>query len=298
MLKTRGLRKAYGDFQVLRGLDLTVRKGNIYGFLGRNGAGKTTAIQVLMGILKPNSGQIELFGDHVNRPGIKHKKRIGYVSQEQFFYPWMSCRYLGAFVSRFYPTWDDKWFAHLLRVFDLPPNRKVVNLSQGMRVKLALALALAHRPTLLILDEPTSGLDPAARREFLELVSHQAVTEQRTTFFSSHIVEEVERIANRIGILESGRICFEGDLEALRHSVRQITIAEPDTEPDEVAHIRFYRDLEKDGFQLLAHQPGNPVYILRGSSRAWASWSERYPTEWLSLEDIFLALTVDRFSSS
>ena len=290
LLRTINLEKSYGSYQVLRGLNLAVREGNIYGFLGRNGAGKTTTIQMLMGIQKPDGGALELFGKRVKRPTITQKRHIGYVSQEQFFYPWMSCAYLGKFVSRFYPTWDQAWFQHLLKVFDLPPKRKVINLSQGMRVKLALALALAHRPEMLILDEPTSGLDPAARREFLELVRFQANSEGRTTFFSSHIVEEVERISTRIGILEEGLLCYEGDLQTLRETVRGVTFGDPGRQLD--AEEQAMIDAGLADFEVLVHQEYSPDYVLRGDARAWATLGME--TRPLDLEDIFLALTVDR----
>ncbi len=294
LLRTYNLRKSYGSYQVLKGLNLAVRRGNIYGFLGRNGAGKTTTIQALMGIQGADSGVIEFFGQKVRRPGISQKRRIGYVSQEQFFYQWMECGYIGRFVGRFYPTWDEAWFKHLLEIFDLPPKRKIINLSQGMKVKLALALALAHRPDILILDEPTSGLDPAARREFLELVSRQAHSEERTTFFSSHIVEEVERIANRVGILEEGRLCYEGDVDTLRQSVRRIHLQKDGVQLSDDRVVDVLTDLKSDGCDILADHPDRYEFIVQGDARAWDKWDGVFPSESLSLEDIFLALTVDR----
>jgi ABC-2 type transport system ATP-binding protein len=204
VLSTRGLKRAFGKVQAVDGLDLSVQTGEIYGFLGVNGAGKTTAIRMLMGIIKPDAGV------------------IGYVSQEQTFYPWMTCRMLGRFVGGLYPTWDKEEFERLLRVLDLPPDRKSSQLSGGMRVKLALALALAPRPALLILDEPTSGLDPLARREFLNIIRQQAREHRRTTLFSSHIIGEIERVADRVGIIHRGRMCFEGSLDELRASIRLV----------------------------------------------------------------------------
>jgi len=247
-----------------------------------------------MGIQGADSGVIELFGKRVRRPDIQQKQRIGYVSQEQFFYPWMQCHYLGRFVGRFYPRWDQAWFDHLLNMFDLPPKRKVANLSQGMRVKLALALALAHHPDILILDEPTSGLDPAARREFLELVSRQAHSEERTTFFSSHIVEEVERIANRVGILEEGRLCYEGDVDTLRHTIRKIYFYVDEEPVSREMLDTILAEMKADGCEILADHSEGPEYIVRADPGVWDKWESHFPTESLSLEDIFLALTVDR----
>lgn len=222
VLRTDGLSRSFGKVAAVEQLGLTVREGEIYGFLGMNGAGKTTTIRMLMGIIKPSAGQIELLGQRTRRTSIKQKQSIGYVSQEQNFYPWMTGRGLGRFVGGFYPSWDAAEFDRLLRVLEVPSDRKVSQLSGGMRVKLALALALAPRPALLILDEPTSGLDPVARREFLDLIQRQARDHRRTTFFSSHILGEVERVADRVGIIHQGRMRYEGDLETLRNSVRQV----------------------------------------------------------------------------
>ena len=222
VVRTVGLRKHFGRMVALDGVDLTVREGEIYGFLGRNGAGKTTTIRALIGILSPDAGQMELLGRAVRRVDVKTKQRIGYVSQEPHCYEWMTARGLGQFVAGFYPTWDSAEYDRLLGVLELPPHRRFSHLSGGMRMKLSLALALAHRPALLILDEPTAGLDPVARREFLELIVSQARNHGRTTFFSTHLIDEVERVADRVGIIDRGRMRYEGSVTALRAEVRRI----------------------------------------------------------------------------
>jgi ABC-type multidrug transport system ATPase subunit len=177
---------------------------------------------MLMGLIRPDAGRINLLEFRGRRIGTKQKQRIGYVSQEQHFYSWMTCQALGKFVSGFYPTWDNAEFDRLLKLLDLPPRRKAGQLSGGMRVKLALALALAHRPLILILDEPTSGLDPVSRREFLEIIRRQARVNNRTTFFSSHLIDEVERVADRVGIIHRGKLRYDGDIETLQASVRRV----------------------------------------------------------------------------
>jgi ABC-2 type transport system ATP-binding protein len=219
VLEIQGLVKRYGKVTALSGLDLAVQPGEVYGFLGRNGAGKTTTIRILMGITRADAGTIRIF-EESSRDLLKLRQKIGYVAQEQNFYGWMTPKVLGRFVRGFYPTWEDAEFARLLRTLDLPADRKARTFSGGMKAKLALALALAHRPELLVLDEPTAGLDPVARREFLEIIRDQAERTGRTTFFSSHILGEVERVADRVGIVDDGRMRYEGPLADLSRRAR------------------------------------------------------------------------------
>lgn len=261
------------------GVDLNVHEGEIYGFLGVNGAGKTTTIRMLLGIIAAEQGTISLLGETTRRTSVAQKRRIGYVSQEQYFYPWMTGRTLGRFVGAFYPTWDKEEFSRLLSVLQVPEERRVSQLSGGMRAKLALALALAPHPAVLILDEPTAGLDPLARREFMQLIVSQARQHRRTTFFSSHLIDEVERCADRVGIIHEGRMRFEGALAELRETVRRVRVpAGLDFTPT----FETWRE-ESSGSER--------VWILRAPV---AAWNEFVPppgsaVEFLSLEDAFIA---------
>jgi len=279
VLEVRGLVRTYGAVRAVDGLDLTVRQGEIYGFLGRNGAGKTTTIRMLMGIIRPDRGTITLQGRSVRRPTVAQKRLIGYVAQEQHFYPWMTCEALGRFVGGFYPSWDAAEFRHLLEVFELPARRKVSQLSHGTRVKLALALAIAPRPPLLILDEPTAGLDPVARREFLEITRRHAHAAGQTVFFSSHLVEEVERVADRVGIIDRGRLVYEGGLDELRASVRGAAV-DPESPLD-----------PPPPFRVLRAAPGEPA-VLMAPPEAWDANPElrERASQRLSLDDMFIAL--------
>jgi ABC-2 type transport system ATP-binding protein len=290
VLAAHGLKRSFGNVRAVDGLDLSVRAGEIYGFLGINGAGKTTTIRMLMGIIKPEQGTIELLGERTRRTTVRQKQSIGYVSQEQTFYPWMTCAELGRFVGGFYPSWEREEFDRLLRVLELPPERKASQLSGGMRVKLALALALAPRPALLVLDEPTSGLDPVARREFLEIIQRQARDHGRTTFFSSHLVGEVERVADRVGIIHNGKMRYEGDLATLRETIRLVNLPafRPTDAPGEIA---MATDTVPPGFDLLREETRDGVrsVVLRAPLGAWQSY-ESAQVQTLTLEDIFIAL--------
>jgi ABC-2 type transport system ATP-binding protein len=311
MLRTAGLTRSFGAVHAVESLDLSVYGGEIYGFLGVNGAGKTTTIRMLMGIIKPDRGSIELLGQRARRISIQQKQSIGYVAQEQTFYSWMTCRALGQFVGGLYPSWDASEFDRLLRVLELPSHRKVSQLSHGMRMKLALALALAPRPPLLILDEPTAGLDPVARREFLDFIDRQAHDERRTTFFSSHLIDEVERVADRVGIIHRGRMRYEGRLDTLRASVRRLRFpttasAPPPAPPIDAPAAAPPPPALTDslstaaavtlppGFEVLRDETRDGVRTLVVHAPA-ASWRGFVPPAGaeltrLPLEDIFIAL--------
>jgi ABC-2 type transport system ATP-binding protein len=268
--RLENIKRRFGKVQALDGLSITVQQGEVYGFLGRNGAGKTTALRVLMGIIRPDEGLVEFFGQRVKRVTPSLKRRIGYVSQEPTFYTWMNAERLGRFVSSFYPTWDNREFIRLLEILDVPKDRRAAELSGGTRAKLGLALALAPRPELLLLDEPTAGLDPVARAEF----NDQLVSLQRergtTVFFSSHLVGEVEQLAQRVGIVQAGKTRFEGDTAALRACVRRII--NPQSNP-------------LDGFERLR----GDIYRAEASHWDHTVWPEGTEIQLLSLEDIFLA---------
>lgn len=270
-IRLTDLRVRYGRVRALDGLSLAVARGEIYGFLGRNGAGKTTTLRVLMGIVGADGGTIELFGRPMKRVSVATKRGIGYVSQEQNFYPWMTPAQLGRFVAAFYPTWDDVEYARLLRVLDVPPDRRSGTLSGGTRTKLGLALALAPRPPLLLLDEPTAGLDPVARREFNDLVASMAAERGTTVFLSSHLVDEVEGIATRVGIVQAGRMSIEGRVDELRERVRRVRSAVPLELPPGFTRVRA------------------DVWLADGTLWSTAVWPEGTSVEPLPLEEIFLA---------
>ncbi len=304
ILELRALVKEYGRVQALDGLDLTVCEGEVFGFLGRNGAGKSTAIRVIMGITRATCGEVRLFGQAGARgkDRIRQRQRIGYVAQEQSFYGWMTPRQLGRFVGGFYPTWDNSEFERLLGALELPATRKTSTFSGGMKVKLALALALAHRPALLVLDEPTAGLDPVARREFLEMVSAQAAVSQRTTFFSTHLVDEIEAAAHRVGIVDGGRAVFVGSRAELLERVCCVSApviegAPPPVPPPlelggEGATLRALRDEIVDGQRVIAVTAVEPSALT-----AWLDGASGWAPKTLTFEEAFIELVGARGSA-
>ena len=304
ILRTRDLRLSYGRHLAVDGLSLNVRRGEIYGFLGRNGAGKTSTIRMIMGIGVADAGTIEFNGQVLRRIGNNEKRQIGYVSQEQFFYPWMTCQRIGKFVGGLFPTWDSDEFLRLMTVLDLPLKRKIAHLSGGMKVKLALALALSHRPEILVLDEPTAGLDPVARREFLDIIRRQAQQMGRTTFFSSHLIDEVERVSDTVGIIHRGRLRFEGPLDELAKQVREVPaemLTLGDTPEQHMENLAlppsWSNESESQGLGLHFLGPGldgRLTQLFQGTPEAWQQAAERgIVSETLSLEDAFVALARD-----
>lgn len=290
VIEVRGLTKRYGALPALRGLDLTVRPGDVYGFLGRNGAGKSTTIRILMGITRPSGGSVRMFGEPGGRDLVSWRRRIGYVAQEQSFYGWMTALTLGRFVRGFYPRWDDGEFARLLRVLEVPPSQRIRTLSGGTKVKLALAVALAHRPPLLLLDEPTAGLDPVARRELLEIVRDDAERSGRTTFFSSHLVDEIELVARRVAILDDGRARYEGDVQALVERVRVVRASElTDPAPLHQAiaelELAVRHEEVREGERRIVVETDEPARYDALAARAPDAVIELLP-----LEEVFIAM--------
>ena len=222
ILQTTDLCHSFGKIKAVDHLNLRITEGEIYGFLGLNGAGKTTTIQMILGVLGVDFGTIELFGEVNKRTTVKQKQQIGFVSQEQNIYPWMTAEVAGKFVKGLYPNWDQEEYVRLLEVFEIPSKQKFSTFSGGMKMKLAFALAVAPRPKILILDEPTAGMDPVARREFLQIIKRQSKKSGCTVFFSSHLLDEVEFIADTVGIIHKGKMKFEGNLDLLQQRVRRV----------------------------------------------------------------------------
>jgi ABC-2 type transport system ATP-binding protein len=233
VIETKGLVKRFGAFEALRGLDLAVPAGSICGFVGRNGAGKTTTIKALLGMLFPTEGTAHVFGLPCSDrdSGVAIRLRTGFVSDEKDLYDFMTVEEMTAFTAGFYPGWRKDLADKYLRSFDLPPNRKVKALSRGMRTKLALLLAFSRGAELLILDEATSGLDPVAQEEVLQAIVGHVARENMTVFFSSHQIAEVEQIADRVALIDKGRLVVSAALDDLRETWRRVQLVFPGDAP-------------------------------------------------------------------
>jgi ABC-2 type transport system ATP-binding protein len=214
ILKITKLRKEYPEF-VLDDIHWNVPKGYVMGLIGPNGAGKTTTIKLVMNLIKSDGGRVEVFGlDNIqNEKQIKN--RIGYVGEEQYFYEHQSAKWTGEFVSHFYDQWDRERYQSLLEQFEIPLKKRIRKFSKGMKVKLSLSIALSHNPELIMLDEPTSGLDPIIRREVIDFLKAFTEDNDKTVILSSHITDDVSRIADFITYMINGRIVMTESKDAL-----------------------------------------------------------------------------------
>ncbi|MHC4741821.1 MAG: ABC transporter ATP-binding protein [Planctomycetota bacterium] len=219
-----GLHFSYGRKRVLKGLDLEVPPGSIFGFLGRNGTGKTTTIKALLGLQRPQAGKCTIAGLDCVSDTLEVRRRIGFMAEDQQMYGWMKVERIIKWVAGFYPNWDYKFSDELVDILRLSKNTKVKALSKGQNSSLALLLALGHHPDIVILDDPTLGLDPIARKDFLRHVIDLLQSNGVTVFFSSHLLYEIEPVADHIAILENGRIIKTGKTEELRESVRKFIL--------------------------------------------------------------------------
>jgi ABC-2 type transport system ATP-binding protein len=226
IIEANQLTKSFKGQPALRGLDLRVPPGSIFGFLGRNGAGKTTTIKTLMGLLRCDSGTAHVFGVRVTEAdrSVEIRRRIGFVTEDKELYPYMTVEQVIRFTRPLFPKWREDLERRYLRMFELPRERKIPDLSKGMRSKLMLLLAISRGAELLILDEPTDGLDPAATEEVLRELVDISASGGTTMFFSSHQLSEVELIADHIGIIDQGRMVACGELDEMKARYRRVQV--------------------------------------------------------------------------
>jgi ABC-2 type transport system ATP-binding protein len=295
-IRAESLTKKFRSVQALNGLDLSVPEGSMYALVGPNGAGKTTAIKILMNILRPTTGRAEVLGRDSRKVHGSVFCSVGYVSENQKLPDWMRVDFFLNYLRPFYPTWDRDLEKDLVKRFDLPRDRKLKQLSRGMRMKAALAGALAFRPKLIILDEPLGGLDPLVRDELIEGLLDRAA--EATVFISSHDLGDIESFASHVGYLEDGRLVFSEQMSALAARFREIELtfdsppALPGTYPDSwlqvnsaAAVVRFVESQFDE-----ARTPAQIAHVFGPARNA-----EFTP---MSLRSIFLAMAKARRRSS
>jgi len=224
IITTQNLTKRFGSLVAVDNLSLAVPDGSIFAFLGPNGAGKTTTIKLLLNLVEPTGGSSEIFGVKSNRLGPTEFEQIGYVSENQKIYEWMTVKQLVAFCKPLYPAWDDAFCDRLIKQFELPLDRTIGGFSRGMKIKAAFLVALAYRPRLLILDEPFTGLDPLVRDELIQGILELTTSEHWTVFISSHDIHEVEMLADTVGLLDKGKLVLNEPLDSLQARFRKVTV--------------------------------------------------------------------------
>jgi ABC-2 type transport system ATP-binding protein len=223
VIETIELKKNYGNHEAVRSLNLSVQAGSVCAFLGQNGAGKSSTIKMLLGIIHPTSGKGTIFGHRIDkeRESLLIRERVAFVAEDKRLYDYMSVSEIIRFTRSFFPRWNQTLETDLLKRFELPRERKIRQLSKGMRTKLALLLGFARGCELLILDEPTEGLDPVAIEDVLQIVVSLAA-EGTTIFFSSHQIAEVEQVADHVLMIDRGKLVLDAPLDRIKEQYRQI----------------------------------------------------------------------------
>ncbi len=281
---TEKLVKVYSEVRAVDGLTMNVPRGVAYGFLGRNGAGKTSTIKTLLGLARPTAGKGTVLGFSIGCEQVAILERTAFVSESKTLYGNLTPRELVRFTRGFYPNWSDQAVAKYSRVFEIPMDRPFAKLSQGNRTKVYLLLALSQGADLLVLDEPGMGLDPVVVDEFLRVLVEDVIGEGRTVFISSHQLADVEQIADWVGLIDHGRLLLEARLDDIKSQFRWVTVAGnalPPTKSPEVLLVATEGDFCK---YLVKKDAGAFAAELSGQGATIAGVSP------LGLREIFLAL--------
>jgi len=294
-----GISKKYGARVALSELGLAVPRGSFFALLGPNGAGKTTTLRLLIGLIRPDSGRGEVLGNVIGAgyPSVELKQRIGYVAESNPLYGRMTTAELLDFVRGLNPRWNRRLVQRYLDLFRLPLNVAVRHMSTGMRAQLALTVAMAGDPELLILDEPTHGLDPLRRHEYLQALLADSMESGRTILMASHDLHQVERLADHVAILNDGRLLVSAPLDELKDNERRVRVAVArgaagsDLEP-RLRQLPGVRRVTREGDGYLLHVSGNADEILRRLAAMPDVRGVQAHEE--SLEEIFLSYVAER----
>lgn len=286
IIAVQGLRKRFGATDAVNGVDFTVPQGCVCGFLGRNGAGKTITIKMLLGMMHADGGEARIFGEPIGTEAasVRVRQRTGFVAEVKEFYPFMTVRQMIDFNRAFYPQWQDRWEQRCLKDYELPLGQKTGRLSKGTRSKLALLLAFSRGADLLILDEPSEGLDPVAVEIFLEHLVALAA-EGRTVFFSSHQLDEVEQVCERVCLIDQGQTVLETDLDELKTRIRKVSLTFPDSVPETIFDEMAVKRLKVRGRSASLLIDGDAEALEAQARAAGATSIEFAP---VNLKEIFL----------
>lgn len=224
VVEVSDLHRRFGKKEALQGVDLSIPKGLVFGLVGENGAGKTTLLKHLLGLLKPTSGTVSVLGLNPVQEPAAVLENIGYLSESRDLPAWMRIDQYMNYWRGFYPNWDQKYATELIDMFDLNPTQRLKTLSRGQLARVGLLGAIAHRPQLLLLDEPSSGLDPVVRRDILAAIIRTVADDGRTVLFSSHLLDEVQRVSDHVAMLHEGRLLLSDRLESVLDNHSRVTI--------------------------------------------------------------------------
>jgi ABC-2 type transport system ATP-binding protein len=283
-IELTGIRKHFGATAAVRDLTIRIPAGTTFGFIGPNGAGKTTTIKMLMGMLRPSGGQVRVLGLDPLADPVTLKQRVGYVPEFHAIYRSMRVGDVIAFCRRLFAQWNHGLVVDLMERFELDPVKKVKQLSKGMLAKLSLLLALAHEPEVLVLDEPMGGLDPLAREEFLDGVLRGVCDRKRTVLFSSHLLADVQRMADQVGILHAGQLLYTGSTDELLTGTKRLRAVLRDGEKPQAAPPGTIWQRIEGREWLLTVRDFSPAIVERLRAHAPVDHVE---VQELGLEDIF-----------
>lgn len=246
MIHINNVTKKFGNFTAIAEININVKKGTIFGLIGENGAGKTTLIQCMTGIYKPDSGEITINGEQIYENPLV-KERIGYVADQNQYFPFYKVKEMVEFYKKTYPTFSTKKFNDYNLIFKLDENKRVRQLSKGMQMRLSLMLNLSITPDVLILDEPTSGLDAIAKRQILDILLQEVAENQLTIFVSSHHLGELERICDEIAMIHQGEITYVSTLDEMKQNIKKLQVIFEDHSPVDFANWDEVRSVDRVG---------------------------------------------------
>jgi ABC-2 type transport system ATP-binding protein len=286
VLRFDDVTRRFGAKLALDRVSFDLEPGKVLGLVGRNGAGKTTALRLAQGLLHADAGRISVVGRDPVTEGLAVREQATLMSEEAALYPWMTVREILSFGSALHPAWDDALAQRLLHRLDVPPDDPIRSLSRGTRAKVALILAVAPRPKLLLLDDPTAGLDPLARREVLEGVLDSVSDEGGAVVYASHLVHDLERVADDLVVLDAARITLAGPLDAIKAGIKRAT-AVFETEPPAAREIPGAIETRAEGRVLTVLARAENGDLEAALTRLGAG---RVEVETLNLEEILVAL--------